>query len=480
MTSSISLPDAIQWSEGMLLSPQHFQQNDSYWQQHLRHRLQAVTPHYWGVLRLRCQLLKEIICISQLECILPDGQLVEFPGRYPRQQPGDLELDISHECKTGAPAQRVWLLVNPRGANAARQDSKERRYNSIIDTQIADENTGEGGFAIARLQVEVQLYIGARSPSAEGAVPLCEVVRNANGQLLITPYHPPMLRLDASDFQGERSLNKKLHDLHERLWSNAQKLAAQCSHIGHENDMDAASQQNLNVARALGRCLPQLSILLNANSHPAILYEAVAQVVAQVSGIGTNPLPLLMRAYQHDNCLAQFQPAFDYIDTQLSQVDVGHESLAFMRVDQHDSGGANSACFERRLLPHMNNMVIIELTPGKNQNNEQLLRWLNESFIASENLIPQLRRARLHGATARALTRQEIQQYKMRPQAALFALQNQALMLNDQPAVNAFAEDEMLLILGKNNADMPAAITLHCVTPSMPKQEKNSAGNRHD
>lgn len=481
MTSSISLPDAIQWSEGMLLSPQHFQQNDSYWQQHLRHRMQAVSPHYWGVLQLRCQLIKEVICISQLECILPDGQLVEFPGRYPRQQPGDLELDISHECKIGAAPQRVWLLVNPRGANAACQNSKERRYNSIIDTQIADENTGEGGFSIARLQVEVQLYIGVRSPSAEGAVPLCEVVRTPNGQLLITPYHPPLLRLDASDFQGERSLNKKLHDLHERLWSNAQKLAEQCNHIGHENDMDAASQQHLVVARALGRCLPQLSILLNANTHPSALYEAVAHVVAQVSGIGSNPLPLLMRAYQHDNCLPQFQAAFDYIDTQLAQVDMGHESLAFMRVDQHDNG-ANSVCFERRLLPHMNDMVIIELTPGKNQNHEQLLHWLTESFIASESLIPQLRRARLHGATVRALTKQEIQLYKMRPQAALFALQNQALMLNDQPAVNAFAEEEVLLILGKNNADMPAAITLHCVatTTTTPNQSKSGAGTHYE
>jgi type VI secretion system protein ImpJ len=477
MTALTSLPDAIQWSEGMLLSPQHFQQNDNYWQQHLRHRLQALTPHYWGVLQLDCQLINETITISKLECILPDGQLVEFPGRYPRKPEGDLVRNISAECKTGAAPQKIWLLVNPRSANAACQDSKERRYNSIIDTHIADENTGEGGFAIARLQVEFQLHIGVRSPSAEGAVPLCEVVRAANEQLQITPYHPPMLRLDAAAFQGDRSLFKKLNQLHELLWNNSQKLAAQCRHNAHEGDMDPESRQYLMVARALGKCLPQLSILLNGKSHPNLLYEALAEVVGQVSAIGANPLPLLMRPYQHDDCLGQFQAAFDYIESQLTQVDMGHESLVFMRADQHDSSG-NNACFERRLLSHMNHALIIELTPRESQTHEQLLRWLKESFIASEALLPHLRRARLPGAKVRALTKQEIHDHKLRPQAALFAIGNQALVFDDKPAVNAFTEGQMLLILGKNNNLTPAAITLHCVKSAVQSIVKN-AGGKH-
>ena len=212
MTQENSLPDAVQWSEGMLLSPQHFQQSDDYWQQHLRHRLQVVTPYYWGVLQLQCQLIKDIISISAIECILPDGELVKFPGRYPRLPAGNLELDLN-KCKVGDAPIKVWLFVNPRGANAALQESKERRYNSTIDKLTIDENTGESGMPIARLQVEYQLILSARSPSLESAVPLLEVVRSANQQLVITAYHPPMLRLDVADFQGERSLYKKLHQL---------------------------------------------------------------------------------------------------------------------------------------------------------------------------------------------------------------------------------------------------------------------------
>lgn len=479
MTVSKSLPDAIQWYEGMLLSPQHFQQNDDYWQQQLRHRINALTPHYWGVLQLDCQLINETITISKLECILPDGLLVEFPGRYPREPKGDLEYKISTECKVGGAAQKLWLLVNPRGSSAACQESKERRYNSVIDSATADENTAEGGFTIARLQVEFQLVLASKSPSAEGAVALCEVARGDNSQLTITRYHPPMLRVDASAFQGEHSLQKKLNVLHERLWNNAQKLAAQCNQVDHESDMAPESRQYLAVARTLGRCLPPLSILLNPNTHPSLLYAAVAKVVGQVSGIGSNPLPLLMRPYQHDDCLPQFQAAIDYIDAQLRKVDMGHENLVFRRVDQHDSSG-NSACFERFLSAPVGRRLIIELIPKEGQSHEHLLHWLSESIVASEALVPQLRRTRLLGAKTEVLTKTEIYKYKLRPQAALFAIENKALIFDDKPPVNAFGEEQMLLIVGKNNAYTPANIVLHCVNLSAQSPSHNVLGAKHE
>ena len=71
-----------------------------------------------------------------------------------------------------------------------------------------------------------------------------------------------------------------------------------------------------------------------------------------VSGIGSNPIPLLMKPYQHEDCLAQFQAAFDYIEIQLSQIDMGYESLVFRRSD-HELNSV-SVSFERLLLVGMN------------------------------------------------------------------------------------------------------------------------------
>ena len=43
----------IQWHEGMLLSPQHFQQMELRQQQILTYHMQLVSPFYWGVNHLR-------------------------------------------------------------------------------------------------------------------------------------------------------------------------------------------------------------------------------------------------------------------------------------------------------------------------------------------------------------------------------------------------------------------------------------------
>jgi hypothetical protein len=47
------LPDAVQWSEGMLLSPQHFQQNDIHAQALMHQRFTGAVPYGWGLRHLR-------------------------------------------------------------------------------------------------------------------------------------------------------------------------------------------------------------------------------------------------------------------------------------------------------------------------------------------------------------------------------------------------------------------------------------------
>jgi type VI secretion system protein ImpJ len=475
MATTNALPEAIQWSEGMLLSPQHFQQNDQYWQAHLRHRMQALNPHYWGVLHLQYDLTKEVISFSELECVLPDGLLVQFPGQFPRLPAGDLALDIGADCKIGGAPQRVWLWVNDRSATAACQDSIERRYNSVLAAKTADENTGDGWLSLARLQVAFQLYIGNRSPSADCAVPLLEVVRGPNGQLQVTAYHPPLLKLVGARFQADRSLTQRLHQLHDFLWSKVSQLGGQNDDTGQGDDMGEENRQHLNVARHLAACLPQLSILLHEQCHPAQLYQAVAHVVGQVSCINANPLPLLMKPYQHEDCMPQFQAAFDFIHNALASIDATYETLPFLRADQRDNSGQN-ACFERRLSSTMRDQLIIELKPRDSQTAAQLLSWLDEAIIASDQVLPHLLRARLSGATVRALTAQEIAQYKMRPQAALFLLQDQPLTLGDDSTGSAFGPDQTLCIQGRKNANLPAAILLHHKKSPAAAAPSNGAG----
>lgn len=443
-----------------MLSPQHFQQNDRYWHAHLRHRLQAVTPHYWGLQHLRFDLAGEIVSISELECILPDGLLVGFPGQLRRQPPGAVDIEVGSACKSGAAPLKIWCWVNERGSNAARQDSEERRYNSVLDVQSADENTGDNGLALARLQVNFQLYLGNASPAAEGAVPLLEIVRAENQQLQVTPYHPPLLHIGTADFLGNDSLWRQLQQFHDRLWDKLAQLGENGKNTEAEENLGAERRQHLAAARAIAAALPSFSVLLHERTHPDQLYQALAQLAGQVSGIGGNPLPLLMKPYRHEDCLPQFRQAMDFIQARMDAVDTRYEVLAFTRTDRHDAA-AQDACFERQLPGDLSDELLIELEPRGAQTSDQLLAWLNDAVIADAALVEPLRRARVTGATARAMEAHEVERERLRSQAFLFVLKNQRLMLEDDGVQHAFGANQRLMIQGRKNGGLPAAISLY-------------------
>ena len=44
--------DKTVWKEGMLLRPQHFQQNDRYYAHQLNMRTQLTSPYSWGFFNL--------------------------------------------------------------------------------------------------------------------------------------------------------------------------------------------------------------------------------------------------------------------------------------------------------------------------------------------------------------------------------------------------------------------------------------------
>ena len=459
MGSTTLLPDAVQWSEGLLLSPQHLQQNDIYWHAQLRHRLSCIAPHYWGVSKLvidRASLAKGHLAVTELECVLPDGLAVQFPGNYSART---LDVAVGNLVKDDGRPVRVWLQVYERSAAAAKLDNAERRYDSLPGALTPDENTGDGDIQVGRLQTHISLYAGDAAkpaPTGHSACPLLDVVRDPQGHLRITDYHPPMLRQDAAAFQEEQSLQRQLGQLTQRLWAKIDELAGNRSDDkqDEENPIDQQNRQLLQAARHLASALPQLDIAVAAaDTHPELLYRALAQMVGQVASIGANPVPLKMAPYQHDDCMPQFQAAFTYIEAKLALVNTRYDCLQFARIG--DAG------FARRLQSDPSGEVIIELKPREGQSLADMTRWLHDARIASDNLMPLLLQRRLPGALARPLTTLEITERNLRPQAALFMLQNQKIAVDGKGMQDVFRPDLSLLIQGDANSLMPAAIVLY-------------------
>ncbi|MBL0942311.1 MAG: type VI secretion system baseplate subunit TssK, partial [Alphaproteobacteria bacterium] len=70
----VLVTDAIQWHEGMLLLPQHFQQNDVRQTELLQFHISEVSPFHWGVRYCEidsAMLVSGVLYFLALEAIMP-------------------------------------------------------------------------------------------------------------------------------------------------------------------------------------------------------------------------------------------------------------------------------------------------------------------------------------------------------------------------------------------------------------------------
>src|SRR5688572_5016340 len=77
--NAYEIPDAIQWHEGLLLTPQHFQQLSSRHEALVQYGTSLVAPFCWGVRRFKhhqISLTPGKFRVLELEAVMPDGLVV--------------------------------------------------------------------------------------------------------------------------------------------------------------------------------------------------------------------------------------------------------------------------------------------------------------------------------------------------------------------------------------------------------------------
>src|SRR6478736_5839837 len=75
------IPAAIHWHEGLLLTPQHFQQLTSRQEALVQYSASVYSPYCWGLRRFKHQrisLSTGKFQVIELEAVMPDGLLVSY------------------------------------------------------------------------------------------------------------------------------------------------------------------------------------------------------------------------------------------------------------------------------------------------------------------------------------------------------------------------------------------------------------------
>jgi type VI secretion system protein ImpJ len=448
------LPDAVMWSEGMLLSPQHFQQQDIHAQALLHQRLIGISPHAWGLRHLRLdsvRLAKGMIKITECDAVLPDGLPLVFravdDGRA-------LNIDVDALCGIDGDPIRVFLAVPPRAGTLDVQNTSIRRYEPVAGRETLDETVGTGDVVVDRQRVKLALYTEHNLPSRYPSLPLLAVRRNATGLIELAPYHPPQLRIGASSFLDEKGLQRQFVMLRDEMWDKLRQLVGGVAEKVPEAVPAFGSEalSHLHAAREIAACLPLIdTVLVDPLTSPPQAWTAMAQIVGRMAAIGGDPQPLAMDPYLHDDCQPQFQAALNFIQYKLGLIRTAWDSMAFIRI------GDNA--FSRALPENLEMPVLVELRLGEGQTAPAMLDWLKHARIGSEELLPELRKRRLPGAEVAQLGSEEVARRGLRQDALIFELKPQALGVAKEETLS-FRQGSTLMIQGETGR-APTLIVLH-------------------
>lgn len=395
MGSVDEIPPKIQWHEGMLLAPQHFQQSAQRGERLLHYHLEWHSRFHYGVGRWRIDpslLFEGTLRVLDLEAIMPDGLVVTY-------KPGDqdeLQVDLrplAEAAKNGT--LMVYLAVAAERSGSAGSEGDLQRFLSIAGELTSDESAGGKPLRIPRLRPRLRLLAGTETPSARYvSMPLCGV-RWKNGAFVLSDYIAPQLQVTVDSPLGElcaavaRRIREKAMYLVETIRSPAITTKP--------NVID----DHKRLISHLVSQLPAFEALLNiGSSHPFPLYVALCGLAGSISAVGSQLVPPVFPAYDHQQIRRGFDLLRDYVLTTLEE----GISEAFTAIPFKFDNGNFHLQFER---DWQNRTLILGLKAGPGITDQQLTDWMASSFIGSQSRFRGLRERRLLGAERKAIDRFE-------------------------------------------------------------------------
>ena len=397
--NAYDIPDAIQWHEGLLLTPQHFQQLSSRHEALVQYGTSLVAPFCWGVRRFKHHQIKltpGTFKVLELEAVMPDG-LVVVHGLPDEKPYGPLEIDLSKQAdQIGERGMLVWVTV------AARHDKngtgEKHRYESFDGDPVADKISSAQVRSIKRLKPLLTLHAGDTLPNDTVGFPLARVVHRASYFTLDDKYIPPLLAVPVNPTRGDTSAVAAQH-LGEMCSQMALRVRKRATYLADQARNPSPANRFANEADARARmlglagALPAFeAVLQTGRAHPYQVYIALCSLAGQIATLGTHMLPPAFNPYNHNDLYATFEPVLMFIDRAMDQgVPVGYKSFLF----NYNEEGAYELRFDSTW---MKKKLAIGIRGERGMSEDDVLRWGESCLIGSQNTMEVLKEKRIRGA----------------------------------------------------------------------------------
>jgi type VI secretion system protein ImpJ len=193
----------VLWSEGMFLTPHHFQQADRYYENLIARRLNSVRALGWGVCRFQVNtdaLANGEFVLSRCSAVLPDGLAVETPDLDPLPPARPIEglFDAKRNSLgvyLASPLARAGAVAFSADGTA---DGRPTRYHRRAFA-AADENSGGNEREVVLAAKTLRILFEGEPLDDYVTLKIAELSRSASGKFMASEaYVPPCLFLSSS------------------------------------------------------------------------------------------------------------------------------------------------------------------------------------------------------------------------------------------------------------------------------------------
>ena len=298
----------VLWSEGMFLTPHHFQQADRYIENLITRRLAAVKPLGWGVCRLQINtdaLANGEFVLSKCSAILTDGTALDTPDLDPLPPARPLETAFDSKRNSlgvylATPLARAGgIAYNPEGSADGRPTRYHRRSLSA-----ADENTGGSEREVVLAAKTLRILFEGEPLDDYVTLKVAELTRGASGKFQLSDsYVPPCLFLSSSPH-----LVAYLRRILEMISAKSSDLSGQRrQRAAGLVEFTMSEAANFWFLHTVNATIPVLMHLhSNSDTHPEDVFLVLARLAGELFTFSGEGHPKDLPQYSHDAVGASF------------------------------------------------------------------------------------------------------------------------------------------------------------------------------
>lgn len=377
MKSLKHIPEQILWHDGMLLSPQHFQQAFKRCESILQYQNFENLPYPFGIKTFKFEesaFLSGLLKIEEFEGTFQDGLTYYYNSNIDSSQ---LQLDLSPYKSILSKDALILNICIPKiqSKNSIINSNLSRYKSTNTDEKTFDENTGNDEIFIPRIKANVCFLFEHEVTSNYIALPVAKIYFENNF------YKTKKFAFPAT---------KVIRNSH--IWNICQSISTLLRHKIQDimEDLHKFDNENLkgifyakqHTLRAMKANLPRLEACLYSEQlHPFYLYIEIYNIYGQIMANDMYEVPPILIEYNHLNTLDCFEKIHSNIIELLErEVPSNFNITKITKIDNKFqlSIDLNSALLENKTH------ILFGLKKNHSVSHENFVNWIKSAIFCEE------------------------------------------------------------------------------------------------